>query len=263
MTTIRLLGQPRSSPAHAVDQKLGQRHWSVSISWEGEHQDVQIVSPATSDDEQLLQWYLEDFAIQDPFDNLRASTSLKLIQDYGHQLVKSLDLSSLLPTEHLQDHIVFEIQELGEQQPSIHGIHWEILESLDIWPSPAPKSVCIIRLGHGTGQTLPIDPGAALRDGEHTLDIVVVSARPQGTNDIPHRIVSRQILDVIRKLPDDKAPNVRMHVVRPGTVAALESHLSQLDKKGHVNLVHFDLHGEADKENGRFVSQNWIPCAEC
>ena len=80
------------------------------------------------------------------------------------------------------------------------------------------------------------------------LNILICSARPAGTQDIPQRLVSRIVMRELQRLRSDE-PNRKatVEIVRPGTFKALEKHLTGRPQ-GFYDLVHFDLHGIEDQQ---------------
>jgi hypothetical protein len=88
------------------------------------------------------------------------------------------------------------------------------------------------------------------------VNIVVMSARPRGVGDVPHRIVSQQIQKVIVQKSTTGEPRYRMHIVRPGTFDALRSCLEGL--RGKPVMVHFDLHGEIGRDDKMYVSRSFF-----
>ena len=92
------------------------------------------------------------------------------------------------------------------------------------------------------------------------MNIVVVTARPDGPRDVGYRTISRPLLDALRTagLP------VTVDLVRPGTWQALRDHLRSATERhgsGWYQVIHFDLHGAfsgygplaAGRESGRLL----------
>ncbi|MEU4447435.1 tetratricopeptide repeat protein [Actinosynnema sp. NPDC050801] len=75
-----------------------------------------------------------------------------------------------------------------------------------------------------------------------SLNILVVTARPDGPRDVGYRTVSRPLLEAVRR----SELSVTVDLVRPGTWTALREHLraaSEEHGSGWYQLVHFDVHG--------------------
>ncbi|MDM8564322.1 tetratricopeptide repeat protein [Candidatus Halobeggiatoa sp. HSG11] len=91
-----------------------------------------------------------------------------------------------------------------------------------------------------------------------TLNVLLVTARPDGKHDVGYRTISRPLVEMLQnaKLP------VKIDILRPGTYQALVKQLEQVTNeygKGYYHLLHFDVHGavlDYEKlEAGRKVEQ--------
>ena len=84
--------------------------------------------------------------------------------------------------------------------------------------------------------------GFEVAAGGASLNVLVVTARPDGARDVGYRTVSRPLLGALRQA---RVP-VNVELVRPGTWAALREHLraaTQRHGSGWYRIVHFDVHG--------------------
>jgi hypothetical protein len=251
MVAVRIEGQRQAPADHiqGIEAALASG-WRVKVTCADKQKDIQLNPPASAEEEELLRWYLEEYAINDPFNSLQARAARHLIRSYSQSLVQNLDLGSILPADGDNDHIVLEVFESAQSSPSVHSIHWEFLERVELWPDLAPKSVCVTRVVLKDAQDTARFANSEVRIQEQPVTILVVSSRPQSDDDIPHRIVSQKILDVKRRLPESRRQEVHVKIVRPGTFDAFVDALKDLNKD-HFNLVHFDMHGERENESDR------------
>jgi tetratricopeptide (TPR) repeat protein len=75
-----------------------------------------------------------------------------------------------------------------------------------------------------------------------TINLLIVTARPFGKQDVGYRTISRPLVDSLRQA---KA-TVQIDILRPGTYKALENHLRDISTRygsGYYHGIHFDLHG--------------------
>ena len=118
---------------------------------------------------------------------------------------------------------------------AFQALHWEALKDPQL-PHPFALDATIVRKNLD-----PIHIEATVRPSP-TINILVVTARPDGRNDVGYRTISRPMVEALSQA------NVPVHIdlVRPGTYAALEQHLrSKMDThgKGYYHVIHFDVHG--------------------
>ena len=193
----------------------------------------------SQEDLACIRWYFEDFVEKEPFEDLRASDAKDLLKDYGIRLAKSLELWRC-PVSFLDSQIrlYFEADSRPEQH-SKAGF-WECLENLALWPfQRRPRTVTVIRRVKRSKETqISAVPQIWLPSLSGQINILIVYARPQGARDIPHRLVSRAVLEAAaqsRRL-------VHIDIVRPGTFDAYVEHL-RTRPFGCYQLVHFDVHG--------------------
>ncbi|KAF2272880.1 uncharacterized protein EI97DRAFT_469988 [Westerdykella ornata] len=247
MTVIKITSRkPSAEPKSEDDHSTSA---SLTVSLADKRIDTDFIHPVNEDEHALITWFIESFAAQEPFNSLRAADSRRALLRYGADLAKCLRLAQLCEETALA-HIILEIHGSDGSNSKLSSLHWELLENVELWPSPRPKSVCVVRVPFKEQEDGSVAEAAKIfPQPDKVLNIIVVSARPGGTGDIPHRVVSRKIADIIRRLPQHEADRVRLHLVRPATIDALEETLSQLDKPEYLNIVHFDVHGEYDKGN--------------
>ncbi|KAK3900331.1 CHAT domain-containing protein, partial [Staphylotrichum tortipilum] len=212
-----------------------------------------------------IRWYMETFLTAEPFRAPRAERVAKSLSKYAERLIESLKLAIVVPEWAASQHLVIHIREADAatgSRDSINVLRWEILQDVRRWPEKdKPATVSVVRVvdqlqpaatptsqvdggppvATPTGQAddkPPAEPRAALR-------ILALTARPQGVGDIPHRLITKDIRDVVAKANaggDGAGPQVEFDIARPGLLEALQARLRKMGK-GHYDVVHLDLHG--------------------
>jgi hypothetical protein len=195
--------------------------------------DVELDNPNDEATEALLAWYYEAY-IGTPYDDVKAAPAAARIKAYGTDLFGKLFAgdASRWCRDALQRHgpgnLVFEI---AGRSPAFQGIYWESLRDPEMSHPLAEEGVVFLRRqvdGHAVRTTVNPSP---------TLNLLIVTARPDEEDDVNYRTIQRPLIDLIQ----DGKLRVRAHILRPGTYEALVQHLD--DKAGHYHIIHFDLHG--------------------
>lgn len=245
MTVIRL-GEVNQDDGGAFGVK-------VSFGDDAEYA-VRVTDPADAAGEAELAWYFEEHLRYPFLDKDREQQAVRQIAAYGEALFSQVfagaanhDYRSL--REQAFDGCRLEIS----GSAALHRLHWEALRDPDL-DSPLALRVPVTRRVEGQPSRF------TLADPKPTLNIAVVTARPDGPRDVGYRTVSRPLLDALRTagLP------VTVDLVRPGTWEALREHLRSATKRhgsGWYQIVHFDLHGafveygslEAGRQAGRLL----------
>ncbi|MFJ1768440.1 CHAT domain-containing protein [Amycolatopsis sp. NPDC088138] len=203
---------------------------------DGSEYEVEVVDPASEADEQLLAWYFERH-LRFPFlDWDKRAAAVKLLDRYGRELFEQV-----FAGEPGEGYRTFRkggfdgcrIEVTGGTR--MHRLHWEALVD------PALESPVALRVP----MTRRVDSNPVrftLPGAQPTLNILVVTARPDGAHDVGYRTVSRPLVNAIHQssLP------VRIDLVRPGTWQAIREYLAVTRDRhgtGWYQLIHFDLHG--------------------
>jgi tetratricopeptide (TPR) repeat protein len=227
MTVIRL-GEAGHADDGAFDIK-------VSFGDDAEYM-VRVADPADPAGEAELAWYFQDHLRYPFLDKDREQQAVRQIGAYGEALFGQVfggaanhDYRSL--RERSFDGCRLEIS----GSAALHRLHWEALRDPDL-DSPIAVRMPVTRRVEGQASRF------ALPDPRPTVNIVVVTARPDGPRDVGYRTISRPLLDALRTagLP------VTVDLVRPGTWEALRDHMRSATKRhgsGWYHIVHFDLHG--------------------
>ena len=199
---------------------------------------VQYLSPVF---EEELRWYMEDFPTLNPFQAPRASTVAQQLVAYGSDLAESVTNSISSLGKSANQYLFLKINVVREEDDIMDAILWEILEVCSLWPASArPTSVSVERM-----TTAKLTPDEALIIQDHTnpraRNILAITSRPQVENDIPHRLITRPILDIVEASKNKQS--ITFDVARPGTFEALKEALQTQDV-GFYDVVHLDVHGK-------------------
>jgi hypothetical protein len=229
------------------------RSWMVhleNIETRQKSPQFKLVDPFSSDDYNELQWYMEDFALKDPFSSNRADDVAKNQIRYGRDLNDTIrpfineiclyhggSTSPSLGGLHL---LV-----IGDgTSDSLHSLHWEYIERIDcqrgettyITVSRVPKVTSTFSSARLPNRNLP-------------LRILYVSARPGLDEDIGYRVISGEILRLAEETSKSTS-KVTIEFVRPGTWAKFKNKL-KLREHGFFDIVHLDMHGTIRRQKGK------------
>jgi tetratricopeptide (TPR) repeat protein len=211
------------------------------VGFEGAGQyPVAVEDPFAGDTagEKLLAWYFEDHLHYPFLDKDHERDAVARITNYGHDLftqVFGTDAGCYYEYRRAQDAGFDDCRLEVIGSSAFHRLHWEALLDPKMQLPLVVRVPVVRRVGKvGTGFDLAQD--------RPTLNILVVTARPDGARDVGYRTISRPLLSAIRqaRLP------VVMDLVRPGTWSALSRHLQDATRAhgtGWYRIVHFDVHG--------------------
>ncbi|KAL9597708.1 MAG: hypothetical protein Q9219_004965 [cf. Caloplaca sp. 3 TL-2023] len=228
-----------------IDTRCGtDKDIQVILACQGHERTTTIPSIFTITEETDYQWYLEDYATKQPFN---ASRAAKVVQSLGHY-VETLS-EWMLSSGILPQSGTLNISVEGHQ--SINHFHWELLEDTSKWIEPIRFQDVLV------ARTLPIPPSSSISWAEcSTVNILLVTCRPGGRQDIDPQLISRSIVSTINQVA--RIPHhgqVRLHMLRPPTWLAFKQHLLYDNEPGHYALVHFDMHGEIQEDADGKISR--------
>ena len=212
---------------------------------------TRVADPFTALEEENLAWYLEKFAIDDPFARGRATVVAESLSSYKHALAAAIEPLLLqilhdVQFDYILKAIILGIRDFEKEERSINALHWELLEDQESWRE-LTVPVLFFRFVKTTAD--PSRYPNAPSKTQSSYNVLLVSARPGLQNDLPYRLISKPIWDLVQS--DSKLrQRIKIHFVRPGTWTALEKTLS--DGKfgfGFFSLVHFDTHGIVNKQS--------------
>ena len=217
----------------------------VLLSCAGKEEIITLSNPFTEQEETESKWYLKEFAPKQPFETSRAKSVSASVDRYGKSLAAQLLASDVLPCEgNLNLRINLKPKYHSDPLPghgySLQSMHWEILEIVSSWPQPCRyTSIRVCRtLSESRAQVLyPREPSR--------VNILLVTCRPKGREDIDSQLISRSILGTIHGTASTPvAVDLRLKVLRPPTWLAFKEHLLYECEPGHYQILHFDMHGE-------------------
>ena len=204
----------------------------VAMGDEGEFE-AAVKPPFDAVEEQKLEWYFEEY-LRYPFAfEARAKEAAASVKAYGESLFKQLfaDPSARAIYEVVKreglEHLRFEIT----GSPAFHALHWEALKDPDL-PSAFSLGAPMVRKSPKP-QPLPAEVNPS-----PTLNVLIVTARPNAERDVGYRTITRPLLETLKQAE----LKVHVDIVRPGTYRAFKDHLEEA-KPGRYHVVHFDMHG--------------------
>ena len=195
-----------------------------------------------------IRWYVEDYARNDPFSLQRSQSVESRLQLYGTQLAHAICKSDAVLKYLLDSDVVIEVDGRGGYSHQFSSLHWEILEDLSLWNANVrPQRVAVVRKFHRGSirpETLPKETSHNAELNATPQNVLAITARPNVDSDIPHRMITRSILEAVQ---DCKQQTLTFTIIRPGTFEALREVLYRQDP-GYYGIVHLDLHGFAHDE---------------
>ena len=206
---------------------------TVSIDNQTEYE-ITISDPFDVKQERALEFYFEEW-IKFPFDQtVKAQRAATSVQTYGEALFTQVFLQNPDAYSDYKDACGQGLSELRIEikgnSPEFQALHWETLKDpKQPFPFATEAILTRKRLRQG-GTNINVKPSP-------TINLLVVTARPDEDSDVGYRTISRPLIEAIQQaqLP------VNVDLLRPGTLEALSEHLEQ--KEGYYHIVHFDTHG--------------------
>ncbi len=180
-----------------------------------------------------LHWYFDRYVEFPIIQKEKAARAEKSIEDYGESLYEQLfsDRKAYADWMELTSGTRPVRIVLDSLNADFHALHWEALKDPDRREPYCRKGMEFIHTsGHSTAMPKP-EPSAR-------LNLLMVTARPGGADDIGYRTVTRPVLETIAK----KRMPVHVHLLRPPTFDNLKNHL--LERKGFYHILHLDVHGD-------------------
>ncbi len=204
---------------------------SVSINGSSP-QAIALTDPFADEDEAELAWYFEKWWESPTTDTVKARRVRGAIVAYGQSLFEQVLGDRNLYSEYNKlrgnlSQICLEI----EGDPAFQSLHWEAMKDPEL-PHPFSVEGMVLR------RSLHRAPVFAEAPESPTVNVLLVTARPNEDDDIGYRTTSRPLFAALKnaRLP------VNIVLLRPGTYEALERHLDS-QPEGFYHIVHFDAHG--------------------
>jgi hypothetical protein len=213
-----------------------------------------LVDPLSEDEYEDLRWYIEDYALQDPFAKGRANRAIQNLDRCAQAMVSSLQpYVNELVTEgdkdaevQLRNTLHFVVVGDGTRD-SLHSLPWELLE----------RDTCLIGISKRFAQ-IPVSrlsristprPSLLEKGSSGRLHILFVSSRPDLEKDVSYRAISRKIWDLL-ETDDQREVRQIIRFARPGTWVNFKTKLKDYGED-YFDIVHFDMHGTIKKRAGK------------
>ncbi|MFN8467951.1 MAG: tetratricopeptide repeat protein [Caldilineaceae bacterium] len=207
------------------------------VSIDGQEYPFTLADPFTEQEERRLEWYFEEHLTRPFVNQVKAGDAATSITTYGHALFDQVFHDRRAYARYhgaLQqglETLTFEIAGKAE----FHRLHWEALKDPEL-PQPFALQSSFVRRNF-QHQAILAQPRPS-----PTINLLVVTARPHGAGDVGYRTISRPLVGALRQA----GLHVQVDILRPGTYAALERHLKEVQNRhgtGYYHVVHFDVHG--------------------
>lgn len=246
---ITITAEGPVGPAHT-------RSWKVFVRNQRTGQEsarFTLEDPFNEHEYQEVRWYVEDFAMRDPFSQARANKATESQLRYGKRLVSAIrpfidEVLGIKP-ENTSAHSWGAVHLLvagNGTGSSLHSLLWEIIERVECCNPPTFFAVTRVA-ERDPNDEQSILPGKEPSSSEQHFRILYVSARPSLRNDISYRAISRHIWELLKRT-DGQHSQILLDFVRPGTWTKFQSVLKDRGK-GYYDLVHFDMHGTINKHS--------------
>ncbi|MDM8558071.1 tetratricopeptide repeat protein, partial [Candidatus Parabeggiatoa sp. HSG14] len=196
---------------------------------------ITVKNPFSDKQEQTLEWYFEEYSSFPFIKQVEFAQAAATVPRYGEDLFEQVfshrraytDYSNALQATDLEIEIV--------GSPAFHQLHWEALKESD---SDHALALHYPIIRKSVGHPPPMVAGQE----SATLNVLLVTARPNGKHDVGYRTISRPL---VKMLQNANLP-VKVDILRPGTYQALTEQLENVTSqygKGYYHLIHFDVHG--------------------
>lgn len=205
-----------------------------------------------SKNRETIRWFLEKHASDDPFNLSRADEARRLLVELKSSLAEDLAvLTTLNDTNSTILRVKFYMN--SDSKIPLAAYPWEVLEDKLVWAwCETTFDSCSVERIVRLPEAIPIQLSQHQEGvpGE-ILNILMVTARPAGSQDVSSSLVSWPLAKVISKYPG-VSKRAALRVIRPGTWRCLLSEL-EAAKKGFYQIVHLDMHGQV--EESQYVHQ--------
>ncbi|OAL29545.1 hypothetical protein AYO22_01959 [Fonsecaea multimorphosa] len=207
--------------------------------------DISIVD-GLQDGEMLdIQWFLEFYAVKDPYQAGRATKARAALRRCEISLLSSLRpafeaLSKAAPAENTKLRVTLTIRASGDDS-TFHSLLWETLERQEQYQS---HHLCISVVRYV--ESNPDPPSIQFAPARN---ILLLTARPDQMMDQKYNLITKPISHLLWTTPNTSTRQI-LHFARPGTFNELQRRLEG-EGKGYFSLVHLDVHGVV--KNGRYA----------
>ncbi|MGB5959133.1 MAG: tetratricopeptide repeat protein [Coleofasciculaceae cyanobacterium] len=230
--------------------------FSATLSFDGRiNYPITITEPFSRKEEQLLEWYFEEWLVFPSLNEIKAQQAAASIQNYGQQLFEQVfktNFDAYGEYRQLRGNLGQLQIEIESNTPEFQALHWESIHDPEL---PRPLAVDCVMLRK---MTKPVSVAANIAPSP-VINLLVVIAR-LGDNDASYRTISRPLIELI----EATQLRIKVELLRPGTYEALERHLEEKGA-GFYHIIHFDTHGalmkyqdiEKGVERGKYVKKRY------
>jgi len=193
--------------------------------------------------EEELKWLVERYAVKDPFEGTAALRVMENLHKYGAELLRALQLHNAFSRgKSTPSHVLLEVHDDSVASKEFRRVHWEALEDPRLYVrSKLISDLSVCRIIES--------PAIVGKDQTHTrgdqntapTQILAVTARKPGFDPIPHRLVTKPMLMIMKGL----GIREKLRVLRPPTFEQLKNVLED-SQFGTYQIVHLDVHGSVD-----------------
>ena len=194
-----------------------------------------FLEPGTieTDQEERLRWYFEEHLRSPYTDREKARRAAESVTYYGESLFSRLfsDVNALAEWRGLANGLDNLRVQVFSEDREFQALHWEALKDPDEAAACCLKGVEFVRTSPAPTPNLEVQPCSC-------LNVLMVTARPGGKDDVDYRTITRPVVETVEK----NKMRVRINLLRPPTFRHLKDHLR--DNKGFYHIIHFDVHGD-------------------
>ena len=165
------------------------------------------------------QWYIEDFPKTDPFAITRARAIERKLAEHAKALLDLIERHVLGAERWKGSQVSIWIDNTDSASVPLLKSRWELLEDISLWkPALKPAGVIVNRLAHAGNLRRP---AIVPRHSTSPRHILVVTARPRLDKDIPHRLITKTIYEIVRSLEQRMPEPPTLTIIRPGSLDEL------------------------------------------
>ncbi|MEM9275735.1 MAG: Tfp pilus assembly protein PilF, partial [Cyanobacteria bacterium P01_F01_bin.143] len=201
MTVITIREQGKIETGFNATLAIAENHYNITVR-----------DPFETKEEQELEWYFEQWLRYPMLDNVKADRAKESVNKYGEELFKQVfqqDFNAFSQYSKLRNNLGQVKIEIEGITPEFHAIHWEALQDPDLQP---PLSILAINCIFIRKNVKPVIISASANESP-TINLLVVTARPNADEDVSYRTISRPLIEAIRT----SKLRVNIELLRPGT----------------------------------------------
>ncbi len=194
---------------------------------------IVIRDPFEPQEEQRLEWYFEEWLLFPQLQTVKAAQAGQSVKNYGENLFEQVfgNRKAYSEYEKLKARLSQVQIEIESRVPEFQALHWEAMRDPDL-PRPLAVDCVMVRKA-----VQPVSVPANVQSSP-TINLLVVTARPDEDRDVGYRTISRPLIELIE---NSQLP-VNVDLLRPGNYEALSKHLEEKGE-GYYHIIHFDVHG--------------------